>query len=466
MADSDSTFRIQPRSERLPSERPPEPGPPPGERPPLTLAGEYLLQRLLASGGHGSVYEAEHRILGRRAAVKVLHRHLADQGEMLQRFVREARVVNTIRHPNIVDVFDFGMLPDGSPYFVMELLQGRTLSQLVQERGRMSTERALAFLEPVCAALEAAHRAGVIHRDLKASNVLVVDEGERPRVKLLDFGIAKLVHPEPGQEGLTIAGQRLGTAHAMAPEQFRGGAIGMYTDLYALGVLLFQLLTGRYPFLAEDRMEVERLHLEAPAPRPSTWAPVSPAVDAVVLRCLEKEPERRYPSVEAFLAALREAAAPREPPAASVPTRPAVALYAEVELEEAAHDDDEVYAVLAEVLDSLEQGLRTAGFVLALQTGTALLGIRPLEERSAPDGSRGLLADARELRRRAQALAEAVPGARARVHVCVHVGPVEAREEAGALEVLGGPLTDVAEWVARDASGFRVTPAAAQALSL
>jgi serine/threonine-protein kinase len=230
-------------------------------------------------------------------------------------------------------------------------------------------------------------------------------------------------------------------------------------------VLLFQLLTGRYPFLAEDRMEVERLHLEAPAPRPSHFAPVSPAVDAVVLRCLEKEPERRYPHVGAFLTALREAAAPREllPPSGLL--RPALGLYVEVELEDPAHDDDGVYAALAEVLDGLEQGLRAAGFMLALQTGTALLGVRLLEETSPPEAPQALLETARMLQHRAQLLADVSPGARARIHTCVHVGQVEVREEAGAVEVLGGPLTDVAEWVARDVTGFSVTPAASRALA-
>src|SRR5690349_15176532 len=180
MADTDSTFHILPRHERTP----PRAAPARVQLAPGALAGEYLLKAVLASGGHGTVYEAEHRILGRRAAVKVLHPHLTDQGEMLQRFVREARVVNQIRHPHIVDVSDFGMLPDGSPYYVMELLPGRTLSQYLQERGRLSPERALAFLEPVCGALEAAHQAGVVHRDLKASNVAVVSEGEPPVVKL------------------------------------------------------------------------------------------------------------------------------------------------------------------------------------------------------------------------------------------------------------------------------------------
>ncbi|WP_373371811.1 serine/threonine-protein kinase [Archangium lansingense] len=460
MADTDSTFHIlPPRGERTP----PRDQPARMQLAPGALAGEYMLKAVLASGGHGAVYEAEHRILGRRAAVKVLHPHLTDQGEMLQRFVREARVVNQIRHPNIVDVYDFGMLQDGSPYYVMELLPGRTLSQLLQERGRLTAERALAYLEPVCAALEAAHQAGVVHRDLKASNVAVVSEGEPPVVKLLDFGIAKFIHPEPGQEGLTVAGQRLGTSQAMAPEQFRSGSIGPTTDIYALGVLLYQMLTGHYPFQSEDRLEVERMHLEAPAPRPSTEVPVPPAVDAVVLRCLEKEADRRYPDVASFRAALRDAVAPAgaERVAASGKSVRAFALHAEVVLEEGA-EDDAAYAAVSEVLDGLEQELRAAGFVLAVQTGMALLGVHPLEELPRTDAHE-LLETARALHQHAQKLAA---GTRVSVHACVHVGQVDARRGPEGLDITGGPLADIAGWVVRDASGFGITPSAARACSL
>jgi tRNA A-37 threonylcarbamoyl transferase component Bud32 len=459
MADTDSTFHILPRNDRTP----PRASPGRMQIAPGALAGEYLLKAVLASGGHGAVYEAEHRILGRRAAVKVLHPHLTDQGEMLQRFVREARVVNQIRHPNIVDVYDFGMLADGSPYYVMELLPGRTLSQMLQERGRLSPERALAFLEPVCAALEAAHRAGVVHRDLKASNVAVVSEADPPVVKLLDFGIAKLIHPEPGQEGLTMAGQRLGTSQAMAPEQFRGGMIGPTTDVYALGVLLYQMLVGHYPFQSEDRMEVERMHLEAPPPRPSNSAPVPPAVDAVVLRCLEKESERRYPDVATFRAALREAVSPSSTQQVTVADRSmrAFAFHAEVELVQGA-EDDAAYATVSEVLDTLEQELRAAGFVLAVQTGMALLGVRLLDEPPHVDPSQ-LLEMARGLHQRARAQAAGSP---VRIQACVHVGQVDARHGADGIEVTGGPLADIAGWVVRDASGLGLTPAATRALTL
>ncbi|NBD07395.1 MULTISPECIES: serine/threonine-protein kinase [Corallococcus] len=454
-ADSESTFRIQARAAANATDKGHD-TPTRAERGPGTLAGEYVLKAMLAAGGHGSVYEAEHRILGRHAAVKVLHAHLADQGEMLQRFVREARVVNQIHHPNIVDVYDFGLMPDGSPYYVMELLSGRTLSQVVQERGRLSASRALAYLEPICGALEAAHRAGVVHRDLKSSNILVVEEGEKPRLKLLDFGIAKLIQQEPGQEGLTTAGQRLGTAHAMAPEQFRGGRIGPPTDVYALGVLLYQLLTGRYPFQSDDRLELERMHLEAPPPRPSVRAPVSPAMDAVVLRCLDKDSTRRYPSVNAFLTALREAA--EEPGQVEGQTRMVLAVNAEVLLPTAEQDDDTVYAALAGVLDTLEQGLRAQGFLLALQTGTTLLGVRPVS--SAADAAHALHA-LRELHSEAQRLADS---AQARVHLCLHHGEAETRGEAGEAEVVGGPVTHVATWNVREPGGFAITRPASQFL--
>jgi serine/threonine protein kinase len=427
---------------------------------PGSLVGEYLLQSVVGVGGHGVVYAAEHRVLGRRAAVKVLHAHLTDKGEMLLRFVREAQVINQIRHPDIVDVYDFGLLPDGSPYYVMELLPARTLSHLLVERGRIPLERTLEFLAPVCTALEAAHRAGVVHRDLKTSNVALVSEGAPPRVKLLDFGIAKIIHPEPGQPCLTTDGQRLGTTHAMAPEQIRGGLIGPATDIYALGIMLYRMLTGEYPFQSENRLEVERMHLETPPPRPSARVPVPPAVDAVVLRCLEKDADRRFPSATAFLAALQEAMAP--PASLRTPSdgrsAPAFVVHAEAVLPPG-EEDDAAYTLVSEVLDGLEQELRDMGFILAEQMGTALLGVRLLDEPSPLDPPL-LLQVARELHKHAQ---ERTSGSRVNVRLCVHVGQVEARKGADGIEITGGPLADTAGWVVRDASGFAMTPEARRA---
>src|SRR5437762_119396 len=205
----------------VPSGPPQEPGVEPlqldDELAPGDLAGEYVIMGKIASGGCGTVYTAQHRLLGRRAAVKVLH------------------------------------------------------------------------------------------RDLKASNVVVVKEGDPPRVKLLDFGIAKLMRSAPGERGLTAAGVRIGTPYAMAPEQVRGAAVDHRVDIYGLGVLLFQPLTGRYPFVSGDPVEMERLHVESPPPRPSAMAPVSPDIDAIVLRCMEKDAARRFPDITAFVDALRTA---------------------------------------------------------------------------------------------------------------------------------------------------------------
>ncbi|HLL54292.1 MAG TPA: serine/threonine-protein kinase [Myxococcaceae bacterium] len=437
-----------------------------GEFGPGAIVGEYVIRAVLAAGGHGTVYEAEHRVLGRRAAIKILHQHLTTQGEMLARFVREARVVNQIGHPNIVDVYDYGRLPDGSPYYVMELLGGTTLSTTLQLRGRLSPQRALSYLEPVCAALEAAHRQGVVHRDLKASNIAVVEEGEVPRVKLLDFGIAKLIQPEGNPGGLTVAGQRLGTPYAMAPEQIRGIQVDCRTDVYALGVLLFQLLTGEYPFKSHDDLEVERMHLTTPPPRPSLLAPVPPAVDAVVLRSMEKEPERRYQDVRGFLEALRQAVGAGADPkdkAAATWTATAIAVYVELALDDAAHEDDEVLARVSDILTRAEGALKDANFLVPLQTGNAALGVRVLSV--DPDRSTRERRQALEVANLLHGYANEVTDGRIQVQVCLHVDKAVVRRGSAGLEVLGGPIARTADWVVRDGNRLAMTSTAASTLN-
>jgi serine/threonine-protein kinase len=423
-----------------------------GELAPGDRAGEYLILGIIASGGCGTVYTAEHRVLGRKAAVKVLHSQLASSAEMVERFVREARVVNRIRHANIVDIYEFGELPDKRPYFVMELLEGVSLGSIVERRGRLTPAQALSYLEPVCAALSAAHAAGVVHRDLKASNVAVVKDGDQPRVKLLDFGIAKLVRTAPGERGLTGAGQRIGTPYAMAPEQIRGGTIDTRVDIYALGVLLHHLLTGRYPFVSGDPVEMERLHLETPPPRPSAMAPVPADIDAIVLRCMEKDPERRYADVGSFLEALR--AAVKGTPAQAAQGRQGVAIYVEVHID--GPEDEALLANLVPLLDETELALRQAGFSLYLQTGSALLGVKPLPEDEAR--ARGDRSAAIALGRK---LLEPIGrnGADPRIDLAVQVHAAGVQVRDG--EVVGGPLVDIDAW-ASSGSGdaLRVTPEA------
>ena len=274
---------------------------------PGSRIGDYVIERLIARGGCGNVYAAEHSVLGRRAALKILRRDLSSASDAVNRFVREARAVNAIRHPNIVDIYEFGRLSDGRPYHVMELIEGDELEAVLRNEGPFSPQRALEVLRPVVGAVEAAHKMGVIHRDLKASNIILGPQGA---VKLLDFGIAKLIDRSAiGVTTSTPIGQHIGTPYAMAPEQIRGTAVDARTDVYALGVLLFQLLTGRVPFPGDDNSEVERMHLVEDPPPPSKYVDVDAAIDEVVLRCMQKVPDARYPSARAFLDALEQAAA-------------------------------------------------------------------------------------------------------------------------------------------------------------
>jgi eukaryotic-like serine/threonine-protein kinase len=428
--------------------------------PPGTVAGSYVIKREIASGGGGTVYEAQHKVLGRKAAVKVLRRQLAASPQMVTRFVREAQAVNMIRHPAIVDIFEFDTLPDGRPFYVMELLEGTDLRTMLSERGRFSPAEVLEIFEPVCSALQVAHEHGIVHRDLKASNILVSTVAGKRVVKLLDFGIAKLMHPDAAEAGLTVVGTRLGTSYTMAPEQIRGDGVDRRTDVYALGVVLYHLLTGQYPFRAETMTDIERQHLESPPPRPSQAAPVPVALDAVVLRCMEKTNDRRYPTVKAFMDALRDAVGTKS--ADSEAVAQAAAIYLEIRIADGTDaESDEVLDDISAILDAAEQTLRNAGFGVPLQTGSAIVGARVLSGDAALDRDR-VVAVANEV---AEALAER-PTAHPGVHVnlSVHVAPAlvkESSEAAGGKEIVGGDILSIGEWAPADkVSGVHLTAAA------
>ncbi len=412
-------------------------------------AGAYVIERAIGAGGGGVVYAAEHQLLHRPAAVKVLRRSLVSSPIMVARFLREATTVNLIRHPNIIDIYEFGQLEDGRPFYVMELLQGTDLGKLLKLHGRFSAPEALDLLEPVCEALEAAHRVGVVHRDLKASNVIVAEIAQRRVIKLVDFGIAKLMHSETGAAGLTEPGVLLGSVHAMSPEQVRCEPVDARSDIYSLGVLLYQLLTGEYPFSARPE-QVAWMHLEAPAPRPSQVAPVSTGVDAVVLRCLEKERRQRYQTIPALLDDLRRAVRGQEPSLDIEVTGTAVGLYMEIRLEHVQDDelDDSLLEDMTNVLDAGEAALRAADFALAIHTSNALLGVKLCPERAgavascckqAQDVARALLIS---LAQRAE------PDARVHVNVSLHADEATLRGTAAEQEVTGGPLLDVSQWAA------------------
>jgi serine/threonine protein kinase len=259
---------------------------------PGAMLGDYRIERKVAEGGWGTVFSAVHPLIGKRVAVKVLKKSLCERPEAVKRFMDEARTVNHIGHPNIVDVFTFGETHTGRSYFMMEWLKGQPLSTRIR-RGEIPFDEICAIVKPVARALEAAHAKGIVHRDVKPENVfLVYTPGEPLRVKLLDFGIAKLVH-HIGM-GKTSTGEIIGTPPYMAPEQARGKSVDFKADIYSLGAMLFELLTGRTPFVADNAADEIAALLTKPAPKVSSLAPNTPReLDELVGAMLAKDPDRR-----------------------------------------------------------------------------------------------------------------------------------------------------------------------------
>ena len=269
-------------------------------------AGSYRVIGKISEGGMGAVYRAEHSLIGKVAAVKVLLPELSMNRDVVARFFDEARATTQIRHPGIVEVYDFGYLPSGQAYLVMELLEGEPLSQRIACRGRMGESESAHIVRAVCGALAAAHAKGIVHRDLKPDNIYLVTDpeiGERP--KLLDFGIAKLAHgQDPSNK--TRTGTVMGTPTYMSPEQCRGaGDVDHRADLYALGCILYEMVCGRPPFVAEGAGEVIAAHQLVEPDRPRKHAPgLSAEMDRLLLRLLAKRPEDRVQTASELANAL------------------------------------------------------------------------------------------------------------------------------------------------------------------
>jgi serine/threonine-protein kinase len=269
--------------------------------------GSFRIVRMLGRGGMGTVYLGEHPAIGSRVAIKFLHDAMSADPEVVRRFYDEARAANLIGHENIVAIYDLNVLPPNRYYFVMEYLEGEPLTARIV-RGRVEPAAALEILLQLCDALQCAHEHGVVHRDLKPDNVfLVVRRGKRDFVKLLDFGIAKL-RDAAGQSRRTAAGLVVGTPEYMAPEQCDVGPVDARTDVYALGVIAYELLAGRLPFVARTVPQLLIAHLQQ---RPPPLAEVAPGVDPrlewAVLKALEKDPARRFPDMAGFADALAPA---------------------------------------------------------------------------------------------------------------------------------------------------------------
>jgi CheY-like chemotaxis protein len=273
-----------------------EPRSPAQAVPGTVLGGRYRLDTLIGGGSFGTVFRAHHLELARDVAVKVLATSAGTDPEALARFQREGKSACRVQHPNAVAILDFGVNEGGVAYLVMELLQGRSLEKELEEKGQVTPRRCAEIVVPVCAALGAAHAAGVVHRDIKPSNVFLhqTPQGEMP--KILDFGIAKLSGEAAIGQSLTVDGSLLGTPAYMAPERFRRGPYGPKSDVYSVGVMLYEMLSGRLPFVPSSADPLALVAMQAeedPPPLRLRCPGVSPALEALVRTALDRNPEER-----------------------------------------------------------------------------------------------------------------------------------------------------------------------------
>ena len=378
-----------------------------------SVVGDFAIVSRLSAGGFGTVYRARDE-RGGEVAIKVLHAHLAASPMTVVRFERESRAAASLAHPGIVKVVADGRLADGRPWFAMELLHGRELEEHLVAAGPCSPHACLQILRAVAEALAVAHAHGIIHRDIKASNVFLAED----RVVLLDFGVAKLL--DLGDEQLTVTGTTVGTPASMAPEQTRGGPVDARTDVYALGAMLFHMLTGHKPFAGHETHELRFLHQHARRPRPSSRANVPAVFDPIVGRAMAIDPDARYPTPLALADAVGGALAASPAPAAVAAPEPGPRGRAPLFLlAEVSAIDDALASPSEELWDDLEAvraallELSRPPYVVHVATDTSLLVERTVE----PGAARRVIADCHSLAERLRTRPTPHPAVRVRLVV-------------------------------------------------
>lgn len=415
----------------------------------------YVVEELRHRGPAATVYRARDRRSGKPVALKVLHLDLLSSGKAWKRFQQEVQTLRGLRHPHIVRCLGSGELWDGRPYLAMEWLNGTSLDQQLKARGPLTAKEIWAVAKQVGSALRAAHARGIVHRDLKAENVMVLPERDGSLVKLVDFGVAKHLDAWPGRAGITSTGFILGTLSCIAPEQIRGDPVDARTDIYAFGVLLYQMATGQLPFEASSRTELEEMHLYAPTPRPSRVGSFGPELDAVVSRCLEKRPAFRFENAAELLVALKGALLGQRR------ERPSLALGLFVEIQEArpARLRQEGSADTEGILNLAERHCRQGQLSIAVKAQNALLAIAPLPRRPRQARARRekVLKVAVAL---ASELKEASAAACLRVGVRLHAAEFRPRGDIGE-----GELLALRQWTVPFAEQLLVSEGAADGLS-
>ena len=278
-----------------------------------TVAPEEYLQNcygflaLIGEGGMSVIYKARHTLMDKLVAVKLLQGKLSSDAAGVKRFQNEAKAASRLDHPNVVTVYDFGILPHGSAYLVMDYLDGRSLGEIIKQDGPLEFARAAKLFVQICDGLALAHKQGVLHRDLKPSNIVIIKDGDAEVAKIVDFGIAKL--DMGGQGKLTVTGEVFGSPDYMSPEQCMGQEVDCRSDVYSMGCLMFEALTGRTPHLGTNALETIFKHINEPPPALGTIAGVPATFNAIVNKALAKQPVQRYESMEALKVDIDRAAA-------------------------------------------------------------------------------------------------------------------------------------------------------------